>query len=69
MTTYIIRRLLWAVIILWIVTLVVFFSMRLLPGDPLIIFLGQSQEMGSLDEEQLDKMRADFGLDKRIANS
>ena len=66
MTTYIIRRLLWAVIILWIVTLVVFFSMRLLPGDPLIIFLGQSQEMGSLDEEQLDKMRAEFGLDKPI---
>ena len=66
MVTYIIRRLLWAVVILWIVTLVVFFSMRLLPGDPLIIFLGQSQEMGSMSEEQLDSLRAEYGLDKSI---
>lgn len=66
MVTYIIRRLLWAVVILWIVTLVVFFSMRLLPGDPLIIFLGQSQEMGSLSEEQLESLRVEYGLDKSI---
>lgn len=66
MATYIIRRLLWAIVILWIVTLVVFFSMRLLPGDPLIIFLGQSQEMGSLSEEQLDNLRAEYGLDKPV---
>lgn len=66
MTTYIIRRLLWALVILILVTLVVFFVIRLLPGDPLIIFLGQSQELGNLSMEQLEALRAEYGLDKPI---
>jgi peptide/nickel transport system permease protein len=66
MGTFIIRRLLWSAVILFIVTLVVFFAMRLLPGDPLIIFLGQSQEIGNLSQEQLDSLRAEYGLDKPI---
>ena len=67
MTAYIIRRLLMAVIILFLVTLVVFFVIRLLPGDPLIIFLGQSQELGSMSLQELEHLRAEFGLDKPIA--
>jgi peptide/nickel transport system permease protein len=66
MTTYIIRRLFMAVITLWLVTLVVFFVLRLLPGDPLIIFLGQSATSGNMTAEQLTKMRADYGLDKPL---
>ena len=56
-----------AVIILFLVTLVVFFVIRLLPGDPLIIFLGQSQELGSMSLQELEHLRAEFGLDKPIA--
>jgi peptide/nickel transport system permease protein len=67
MTAYIIRRLLMAVIILFLVTLVVFFVIRLLPGDPLIIFLGQSQELGSMSLQELEHLRAEFGLDKPTA--
>jgi peptide/nickel transport system permease protein len=67
MTAYIIRRLFMAVIILFLVTLVVFFAMRLLPGDPLIIFLGQQAGSGtSITEKELEVLRHEYGLDKPI---
>ncbi len=66
MTTYIIRRVLWAIIILIMLTLLVFFSMRLLPGDPIIIYVGQSQGLISMDPEALAALRAEYGLDKPI---
>jgi peptide/nickel transport system permease protein len=65
MTTYIIRRLLLGVIILLLVTLLVFLAMRLLPGDPLIIFISQSQvQLYTLD--QLAELRHEYGLDKSL---
>ncbi|OGO32778.1 MAG: peptide ABC transporter [Chloroflexi bacterium RBG_16_56_11] len=63
MGAYIIRRLLIAVIILILVSLIVFFSVRLLPGDPIYIFLGQQAQQGEITQEQLDRMRHDYGLD------
>jgi peptide/nickel transport system permease protein len=67
MTTYIIRRLFIAVLILFLVTLIVFFAMRLLPGDPLIIFLGQQAGSGStITEKELEVLRHEYGLDKPI---
>ena len=67
MTSYIIRRLFMAVIILFLITLIVFFAMRLLPGDPLIIFLGQQAGSGtSITEKELDVLRHEYGLDKPI---
>jgi len=66
MTIYIIRRLLWALVILIMLTLLVFFSMRLLPGDPIIIYVGQSQGVIGMDPAALDKLRAEYGLDKPI---
>lgn len=67
MTTYIIRRLLMAVVILFIVTLIVFFAMRLLPGDPLIIFLGQQAGSGTtITEKELEVLRHEYGLDRPI---
>jgi peptide/nickel transport system permease protein len=66
MTTYIIRRLFIGVIILLMVTLIVFFAMRLLPGDPLIIFMGQQAASGAMTEEQMESMRQQYGLDKPI---
>jgi len=65
MTTYIVRRLLIGVIILLLVTILVFLAMRLLPGDPLIIFISQSQvEMYS--PERLAELRQEYGLDKSL---
>jgi peptide/nickel transport system permease protein len=66
MTAYIIRRLLMALFCLLMVTLIVFFAMRLLPGDPLIIYIGQSGQAGGMSPEALDAMRHEFGLDKPI---
>lgn len=66
MTTYIIRRLIQGVVVLFLMTLIVFFSMRLLPGDPLKIFMGQQASSGAMGEEQLESMRRFYGLDKPI---
>jgi len=66
MTAYIIRRLIQGVLVLIIMTLVVFFAMRLLPGDPLVIFMGQQASSGSMSTEQMASMRHEYGLDKPI---
>jgi peptide/nickel transport system permease protein len=66
MTTYIIRRLLLTLFVLVMVTLIVFFAMRLLPGDPLVIYVGQSQQFASMSEEGLEKLRHQFGLDRPV---
>jgi len=65
MTTYIIRRLMLGVIILLLVTILVFLAMRLLPGDPLMIFVSQFQT-ASFTTEQIAEMRVEYGLDKSL---
>jgi peptide/nickel transport system permease protein len=65
MTAYIIRRLAIGVIILVLVTMLVFLAMRLLPGDPLVIFISQSQTQ-SYTPERLAELRHEFGLDKSL---
>jgi peptide/nickel transport system permease protein len=65
MTPYIIRRLFMGVIILLLVTLLVFLAMRLLPGDPLIIYVSQSQ-VQVFSPEQLDELRHEYGLDRTL---
>ena len=66
MSTYIIRRLLVAILVLLLVSLIVFFAMRLLPGDPLIIYMGRMAEGGGLSVTQLESMRHEYGLDKPL---
>ncbi len=66
MTTYIIKRLIQALFVLILVTLIIFFVMRLLPGDPIIIYVAQTAELEAMPPEMLDKLRAEFGLDKPI---
>lgn len=66
MTTYIIHRLFWAVIVLIVTSIVVFLAMRLLPGDPVLMLLTQSQK-SNYTVEQLQQLRHEFGLDKSYA--
>jgi peptide/nickel transport system permease protein len=66
MTTYIIRRLLQALIVLIIVTLIVFFVIRLLPGDPLIIYVAQTAQLQAMPPEMIEQLRVQYGLDKPI---
>ena len=63
MLGFIIRRLLQCVLILIIVTFLVFWVMRLLPGDPLVLFVG-NLETGGFSDEQIEALRHEFGLDK-----
>jgi len=65
MTGYIIRRLIQAVIVILIVSIIVFLIMRLLPGDPILIYMSQSRMQGS-STEQLQKLRHEYGLDKPL---
>jgi peptide/nickel transport system permease protein len=64
-TTYIIRRALQAFFILILVTILVFFAMRLLPGDPIYMILSDAQ-LATITEEQLNEIRHEFGLDKPL---
>jgi peptide/nickel transport system permease protein len=66
MGAYIVRRLIIGIIVLLIMTLIVFFAMRLLPGDPLKIFMGQQAASGTMSEAQMDSLRHQYGLDKPI---
>jgi peptide/nickel transport system permease protein len=65
MTTYIIRRLIQAVIVLILITLLVFFAMRILPGDPLMIYITQ-QDISLITPEMEAQLRQEFGLDKNL---
>jgi peptide/nickel transport system permease protein len=66
MTAYIIRRLLQALIIVILVSFIVFFAVRLLPGDPLVIFLGQQASSGTITQEEIDRLRIEYRLDKPL---
>jgi peptide/nickel transport system permease protein len=55
-----------AIVVLLIVTLIVFFVMQLLPGDPLVIFMGRQAGSGSISQEQLQQLYHQYGLDKPL---
>jgi peptide/nickel transport system permease protein len=65
MTTYIIRRLIQAVLLMFIVSLIIFLLMRLLPGDP-IQMLVDKNAVSQLNEQQIEAIRHDLGLDKPL---
>jgi peptide/nickel transport system permease protein len=55
-----------ALLVLVFITLIVFFIMRLLPGDPLIIYMGQAAQQQAIEEGQIEELRHKFGLDKSL---
>jgi len=65
MASYISRRLIQAVLVVWLVTAIVFFAMRLMPGDPVLIYLSKEQ-YNTMTPEQVEKTRQKFGLDKPV---
>ena len=58
MTGYILRRILGAVIVMWAVATLVFFMLRILPGDPLAAMLFEA------DPSAAEELRIKFGLDQ-----
>lgn len=64
MLRYIARRLLAAVVVVWLASLIVFFLVRWIPGDPLQVLYGISQT--GLTEEQEVSLRHKYGLDRPL---
>ena len=65
MTAYIIRRLIQAVFVLLILTFIVYGMMRLVPGDPIFIYLSAT-DIEALSQEAIDQARHELGLDRNI---
>jgi peptide/nickel transport system permease protein len=66
MVNYIIRRLVESVVIVILVSLIVFFMMRLIPGDPLQLFMSGTINLDTMDPAKVDALRHEFGLDKPV---
>lgn len=66
MTTYIIRRLIQAGIVIVLVTIFVFLLMRLLPGDPILMYVA-ADDLAVTSPEEIAALRHQFGLDKPLA--
>lgn len=62
MKSYIIKRLFQSLVVVWLVSIVIFTTMHLTPGDPITILLGQRD----ISAEQIEKIRAKWGLDQPI---
>ena len=63
MTKYLIRRILAAILTIWVTTIAVSMLIHIVPGDPVQIMYAQSQ---GTTPEQLDQIRATLGLDQPI---
>jgi peptide/nickel transport system permease protein len=63
LVTYFVRRLIQSIIVLFLASLAVFLLMRLLPGDPILLYRVQNQ-LDQLTPEQVQQLRVQFGLDK-----
>ncbi|MDR7419181.1 MAG: ABC transporter permease [Armatimonadota bacterium] len=64
MQTYLVRRLIIAAVLLWVVASVVFFSVYLLPGDPAHLILGGMD--ANPTPEQLEVVREKLGLNRSV---
>jgi peptide/nickel transport system permease protein len=65
MITFIVRRIILALIVLVIVTLIIFMTMRILPGDPIYMIMTRG-DMDKVTIEQINEIRHEFGLDKPL---
>jgi len=63
-TSYIIRRLFLGVVVVFLVSVLIFLLMRLLPGDPLQLYLGD--QIGSYSEESKEELREFYHLNESL---
>ncbi len=65
MARYILLRLLHGVIVIIIVSIFVFLMMRLLPGDPVLLYIDRAA-ITNVDSTTMAHLRTEFGLDKPL---
>lgn len=63
MITYIVRRVLQMFLVLLLVTIMVFLAVRLLPGDPILLYLSRNDAQ-RFTPEQIEQLRHEKGLDR-----
>ncbi|MGY1812650.1 ABC transporter permease [Blastococcus sp. SYSU D00820] len=63
MGRYVLRRLAQAVVVLWAAYTVSFLVLDALPGDPVTAMASAGMDAGTVDEEQLAQLRAEYGYD------
>ena len=61
MTFYVIKRIIGSILVMWAVATLVFFMLRILPGDPLSAMLFDAGDPSAADE-----LRVKFGLDQPL---
>jgi peptide/nickel transport system permease protein len=61
MSRYLIRRVLWAIVVMWAVATLVFFMLRAVPGDPLAAML-----FDVADPAAVEALRQKYGLDQPV---
>lgn len=61
MIRYVVGRLLQGLLVVFLISVITFTIMRLLPGDPVFLLLGEGQIQ--ITEEQIDAIRSKWGLD------
>lgn len=66
MFAYVVRRAIQAIVVLLIVTFIVFALMRLLPGDPILVYVSQDEWSRITSQEEIDRLRHEFGTDRPI---
>ncbi|WP_329141359.1 ABC transporter permease [Streptomyces sp. NBC_01476] len=67
MRTYLLRRLLQAVFVLWAAYTVSFGVLYLLPSDPATIMAAGGGDASTVTQEQTDALRHSYGLDQPVA--
>jgi peptide/nickel transport system permease protein len=65
MQTFVIKRLLQGCLVLLLLTFIIFMVIRLLPGDPILLFAAQG-DLSTLDQAKIAELRVQYGLDKPI---
>ncbi len=65
MINFIINRIVQSIIVLILIMIIVFIAVRLLPGDPIRIYLASNTQQ-TYTQEQIDYLRHQVGLDKPI---
>ena len=66
MLHYVAKRLLLFLPTMFLVTVVIFVLMRLVPGDPALIILGGTLGEGHYTQEDLENLRQDLGTDRSL---
>jgi peptide/nickel transport system permease protein len=63
---YLLRRFIHTIFVLIIVSIMVFLVMRILPGDPVYLYIGEEQ-CANYTPQEIEKVRHELGLDRPLA--